>query len=233
MARSALGGFLILSACLLLGFFVFAAHVTRNVAPAPIKADAIVALTGGTKRIRTASRLLAEGHARRLLVSGVNRRTTEHDIRGLTGLAKTRFACCVDIGYAALNTRGNADETRAWMIENGFKSLIVVTASYHMPRSLAELSRKLPGVRLYAHPVRPISMNSRAPWWQNTKLTRLLAIEYIKFLPAAALTLAERPFATPLPKPRAVSEHDGHTEPSKPATPQKRPNLSLSAGHGL
>ena len=230
MARRALGGCLILSAALLLGFFVFAAHVTRDQRPSAVSADAIVALTGGAHRIRAASRLLETGQARRLLVSGVNRRVTESEIRVLTGLGRTRFGCCVDIGYTALNTRGNADETRAWMIEQGFRSLIVVTASYHMPRSLAELSRKLPGVRLHAHPVRPASMLSRRPWWQNAELARLLAIEYVKFLPAATLAVASAPFLEPLALDQTPID-------APPTPPQRRPqdpnHVSASASPGL
>ena len=46
----------------------------------------------------------------------------------------------------------NAEETASWARENGIHSLIVVTAGYHMPRAITELTRALPDVAL--HPSR-------------------------------------------------------------------------------
>ena len=89
-----------------------------------------------------------------------------------------------------LDTAGNANETRAWAASRGYESLIVVTASYHMPRSLAELSLAMPGTELIPHPVVP---NNFPPsrWWLHGSVTRTLISEYFKFLPTAAhLTVA-------------------------------------------
>ena len=47
--------------------------------------------------------------------------------------------CCLDIGYLAQDTIGNAEETRAWAQAWGFRRIVVVTSNYHMPRSLLEL----------------------------------------------------------------------------------------------
>ncbi|MEM7775295.1 MAG: YdcF family protein [Pseudomonadota bacterium] len=221
MARIAFGGALVLIALLFLGFVVFATMVTRDVARESVRADAVVALTGGSRRIREAADLLASGRARRLLVSGVNRITTTRDIRALTGLPRRLFACCVDIGYDALNTRGNADETRAWLVKHQFRSLIIVTASYHMPRSLVELSRKLPGVQLYAHPVTPKGMLG-GRWWTDADQIRVLGREYLKFLPAAAMYCASAALNATQAKP---------VKPSGAESPaQKGPELNLSSG---
>ena len=103
----------------------------------------------------------------------------------LSGLDEPDFDCCVDLGYAALDTIGNADETRAWAEARNYESLIVVTASYHMPRSLAELARVLPGTKLIAHPVMPKSFRQEV-WWLHVRTTRTLVSEYLKFLPSAA-----------------------------------------------
>ena len=65
-------------------------------------------------------------------------------MRRLLGLDKQLFNCCVDLGYEALDTVGNADETRTWARSNGYTRLIVVTSRYHMPRSLAELALAMP-----------------------------------------------------------------------------------------
>lgn len=173
------------------GFVVFASVTTREAA-APIEAaDAIVVLTGGQQRIDEAVRLLSEGKARRLLISGVDPRISREDARRLTGLDHRLFDCCVDVGYGARDTSGNADETRDWVGPWGFSSLIVVTASYHMPRSLIELGRTLPTVRLIPHPVVPNSFRTE-PWWRHVDGARILGSEYVKYLVSAVRFAAAR-----------------------------------------
>lgn len=172
---------------LLSGFVVFAAIATRSssglLGSVP-RSDGIVALTGGEARIREAARLLDAGKGARLLISGVNRRTTREDLLRLTNLSSQKFNCCVDIGYEALDTQGNADEARIWASQRQFSSLTIVTASYHMPRSLAEIGIALPGVKLVAHPVVPRHLQA-TPWWLHFGATRALIAEYLRFLPVA------------------------------------------------
>jgi uncharacterized SAM-binding protein YcdF (DUF218 family) len=176
-------------ALLALGFVLFAAVVTRPPAPADPHADGIVVLTGESRRIKEGARLLREGRAKRMLISGVYRRTGKTALMKISGLPEQTFDCCVDIGYAALDTAGNADEARIWATERRYATLIVVTASYHMPRSLAELSLAMPNARLIPHPTATRGFPERR-WWLNPSLTRLLLSEYLKLLPAAAhLTL--------------------------------------------
>jgi uncharacterized SAM-binding protein YcdF (DUF218 family) len=176
---------------LALGFVLFASVVTRLPADNNPHADGIVVLTGEGRRIAEGARLLDEGRAQRMLISGVFRRTGKKALLDISGLPEDKFDCCVDVGYAALDTAGNANETRAWATSRGYGSLIVVTASYHMPRSLAELSLALPATRLVPHPVMP---NNFPPtrWWLHASVTRTLIAEYFKFLPTAAhLTVAK------------------------------------------
>ena len=170
---------------LMLGFIIFAAGAVREPEPSTVGADGIVVLTGGAERIAAGGRLMAEGRGRRMLVTGVNTRTSAADIMRLADLDERAFTCCVDLDYAALDTYGNASETRRWAEQHGFTSLIVVTSSYHMPRSLAELAGTLPHVRLIEHPVVPPSFRDRA-WWLSVRSTRLLLSEYLKYLPVAA-----------------------------------------------
>ncbi len=173
-----------------LGFVLFAAVVTRPPAPADPHADGIVVLTGEGRRIKEGARLLKEGRAERMLISGVFRRTGKKALMKISGLPEQKFDCCVDVGYAALDTAGNADEARAWATARRYTTLIVVTASYHMPRSLAELSLALPSTRLIPHPIVTRGFPQRR-WWLNPSMTHLLLSEYLKFLPAAAqLTVA-------------------------------------------
>ena len=78
------------------------------------------------------------------------------------------FGCCIDLDYSAVNTIGNAVETRRWALGHGFRSLVVVTSSYHMPRAMLELSHQLPGVTLIAYPV--VTPQRRAEgWWSASR----------------------------------------------------------------
>lgn len=180
-----------LVAAIALGFVAFALIVMRTPDPTLAKADGIVVLTGGETRILEGARLLREGHGNRLLISGVNRHTGRQDLIRISGLGEQQFNCCVDIGYSALNTIGNADEARSWAEAMRYDTLIVVTSSYHMPRSIAELARELPKTTLIAHPVQPPGFSDGA-WWLRPRTARVLVSEYLKFLPAAARYAAAR-----------------------------------------
>ena len=173
------------------GFILFAVNVMRMPEETTAKADGIIVLTGGQLRIKAGMRLLEEGRGRRLLITGVYRRTGKSDIARASGISEADLKCCVDLGYEALNTRGNADEASAWARKYGFKSLIVVTSSYHMPRSLIELTSKMPSVVLIPHSVVPERFRRRE-WWLDAHTTWVLLSEYIKLFPAAAISaLAE------------------------------------------
>lgn len=170
---------------LMFGFVLFATSAGRK-APAEIpQADGIVVLTGADNRIPEGMRLLAEQKGRRLLISGVNPRTSREEVRRYNRAADGLFACCVDIGYLAQDTIGNADEAMEWARRHKYRRLIVVTSSYHMPRSLAEISRVLPEAELIASPVVPRSLTDQA-WWLSASATRMLLSEYLKLLPSAA-----------------------------------------------
>lgn len=170
---------------LVFGFVMFATAVMRGPASGSVRADGIVVLTGGETRIAEGARLLGAGQGQRMLISGVNRITRRDELKRLSGLGEQKFNCCVDLGYAALDTIGNAEEARDWAEARGYESLIIVTSSYHLPRSLAELGRTLPNTRLIPHPVMPKNFRQEA-WWLHVPTARLLLSEYLKFLPAAA-----------------------------------------------
>lgn len=146
-------------------------------------ADGIVVLTGGASRIEDAIDLLARGRGQRLLISGVNPMTREREIARLRPEHEKIIACCVDLDRTAVNTITNATETRRWARERGFRSLIVVTSNYHMPRAMAELTHQLPELTLIAFPV--VSDQLKAGWAHGPTL-RLLFIEYVKYVVAVA-----------------------------------------------
>ena len=166
-----------------LGFAWFV-HMATRTAPAPPQTDGIVALTGGADRVETALRLLADGRARKLLLSGIGGNAELATLAHRAGLDPLPIAAQVTLGRNATTTRGNADETAAWARENAIRSLIVVTAGYHMPRALAEIARAAPDVTLYAVPVTPPALRDAG----SAVGLRLMAEEYVKFL-AASLDL--------------------------------------------
>ena len=180
-----------LVALFVFGFALFAASVMRESAPLEAKADGIIVLTGGDFRILEGGRLLAGRRAERLLISGVNAKTSRDDLMKLSGLDAATFDCCVELGYSAQDTVGNAEEARTWVTGRNIKRLIVVTSSYHMPRSLAELAIAMPGVELIAHTVVPRKFRNSA-WWMQPTAARLMLSEYVKYLPVAARLQAMR-----------------------------------------
>ncbi len=180
-----LTGAIVASLVLAAGFWLFVDALDRSESVVREPVDGIVALTGGAERINDAVDLLMRGRGSRLLITGVHEKTTREELSRVHPDARAAFACCVDLDYQALNTIGNAEQTRLWATQHGFRSLLIVTSSYHMPRTLAEIGHVLPGVRLYAHSVVPESMDIDG-WWREPYLAKLLAVEYVKFVAAMA-----------------------------------------------
>jgi uncharacterized SAM-binding protein YcdF (DUF218 family) len=163
------------------GFFWFATQVESSEISLERNADGIVVLTGAAGRIPDAIELLAAERGKRLLITGVHRDTRAREIARLTPLYAKYFRCCIDLDRSALNTFGNALETKRWAIEHNFNSLIVVTSNWHMPRAMAEIRHQLPFATLIAYPV--ISEKAKVdPWWSNTESARLMLGEYLKYL---------------------------------------------------
>lgn len=167
----------------LAGLFAFADRVSRLTPPFPTpQADGIVVLTGASEaRLSEGMHLLQENRGRRLLVSGVNRVVSRAELRKATDAPQRLYECCVDLGFDARNTLGNAQEIAAWSRAKGFSSIIVVTSDYHMPRSLLEIRGALPGVRLYPYPVATPSLDSHR-WWRSARGARFMTLEYCKYL---------------------------------------------------
>lgn len=170
-------------AALLLGFTNFAAAVHGLKAPdPPPKAQAIVALTGGSlERLRTGVRLLEGGYGQRLLITGVNPAATDKDIALALAVDAQRFDCCVDLGRSASDTIGNAAETAAWAHAHEFRDIILVTEDYHMARSLIELRLALPQAHFTAYPVAS-RLGQPEVWQGDPRLAARLGAEYLKLL---------------------------------------------------
>ena len=171
----------------LVGLFAFADRV-RGFTPAaePARADAIVALTGpSAERVNAAIRLLEQDKGKRVLISGVNREVRRQELRALTPGSNKLFNCCVDLGFEAEDTVGNAQEIAAWADAKGYDSLIVVTSDYHMPRALTEIRAAAPTLELTPYAVETPSLDNSG-WWRAAVTARRMTLEYMKYLAALA-----------------------------------------------
>lgn len=165
------------------GFVAFLSQLRGGGVVPDRKADGIVVLTGGSSRVSDAMELLAAGYGRRLLISGVHPTNAARDISRSLPESQSFMNCCVDLDRSSVNTRSNAAETRRWAHERGFKSLIVVTSNYHMPRAILELSHAMPGVTLIPFTVVGEKWREE-PWWTSASTLRLLLSEYVKYVAA-------------------------------------------------
>ena len=180
------GGLLLVALAWLAGLVAFVSVIPTSSDAPDERTDAIVVLTGGSERLAEGLRLLAAGRADKLFVSGVGKDVELASLlQGLPAGAilpdPAQRACCIMLGHGADNTLGNARETAAWMAGQGFRSLRLVTADYHMPRSLIEFRRAMPDIRIIGHPVFPPQV-MRTGWWRWPGTTGLLIGEYDKLL---------------------------------------------------
>ncbi|MDH4384907.1 MAG: YdcF family protein [Caulobacter sp.] len=174
---------LILIAIWVVGLLAFAHRIDSQPAVEdPPVSDAVAVLTGAsTLRLKAGVALLEHGKGRRLLVSGVNEKVSRQDLLEVTGAWKPIYECCVDLGFEAADTRGNAAEIAAWAATHSFRQVIVVTADYHMPRALLELRSRMPGAVLVPYPVRTEAVDASA-WWGDEVQIKRLTLEYCKYL---------------------------------------------------
>lgn len=176
----------------LAGLLWFATGLPNSVAEPERVTDAIVVLTGGGGRVHRGLQLLAEKRAKKLFISGVYRGVDVQELLRVSQRSPGELECCVVLGYEADSTRGNARETAIWMRQQGLASLRLVTAAYHMPRSLLEFRRVLPDAEILPHPVFSEPAKPRA-WWRWPGRASLIVTEYSKYL----LALARGPFDSP------------------------------------
>ena len=167
----------------LVGLWSFSDRVDHLETPTEVApADGVVALTGAsTARLTAATKLLEDGKATRLLISGVNQKARPAEIRAVAKATVRYYQCCVDLGFSATDTVGNARETALWAHAKGFHSLIVVTSDFHMPRAMLELREALPDVQLTPYPVKTSELDADH-WWRSGLGARRMTVEYCKYL---------------------------------------------------
>ncbi len=193
--RLALLGLVSLGIVWLAGLVWFADTIPDQVADPGTATDAIVVLTGGSQRLTAGLDLLAAGKAKKLFVSGVHQGIEVAELLRVQHHPENWITCCIALGHAADNTLGNALETATWMEQEKFRSLRLVTAGYHMRRSLLEFHHAMPGIQIIAHPVFPEQIK-QAYWWAWPGTAALIIGEYHKYVGAVvrdALLGAEGP----------------------------------------
>jgi uncharacterized SAM-binding protein YcdF (DUF218 family) len=159
--------------------------------------------------------LLAAGYGKRLLISGVHPTSTASDISRSVQESQALMRCCVDLDHSAVSTRSNASETRRWAHERGFKSLIVVTSNYHMPRAVLEMSHAMPDIALIPYSVVGEKWRDE-PWWESGATFRLVLSEYVKYI-AAGLRVRLADFGLDLPL-EGFEQPTGSLPPRRPTT---------------
>lgn len=170
------------------GLIGFAASIPRSGPTlggldAERETDAIVVLTGGSRRLRTGLKLLEQGLAHKLFVSGVYDGVDVQELLRVSRQAPGDLECCIVLGYAADSTLGNAFETADWMREQNYHSLRLVTANYHMRRSLLEFRMAMPDAEIVPHPVMPENFTP-GEWWIRRGTANVIVNEYNKYLVA-------------------------------------------------
>ena len=165
------------------GFFMFLEKIPRDQAPAEggPKADAIVVLTGGGGRLEMGLRLLDMDSAAKLFISGVDPGVDRTTLLRNKQIEAATLKCCIALGHSANDTFGNAMETARWMAAEGYTSLYLVTANYHMPRSLVEFRAAMPNAEFFPRAVNPNNVHLEG-WWRWPGTIQLLTREYTKYL---------------------------------------------------
>jgi len=215
LAVAALGAVL---AVLVAGFAGFLFSLRSTEVKPERKADGIVVLTGGSSRVSDAMELLAAGYGKRLLISGVHPTIAAADISRSVQEGQGLFHCCVDLDHSAVNTRSNALETRRWARERGFKSLVVVTSNYHMPRAIVEMSHAMPDIALIPFAVVGDKWRDE-PWWSGGATFRLVLSEYVKYI-AATLRVRLEGFGVDPDMFEPAEQPTGALTARRPATAQ-------------
>ena len=175
-----------------IGLFRFVGDFPKHIGDEVSKTDAIVVLTGGSGRVNAGLALLERKLAAKLFVSGVYQGV---DVRKLLQIARRNpgnLGARIGIGNA-VNTVGNAIETAAWLSQHRIASIRLVTAVYHMPRSMLEFRHAMPNIKITPHPVFPNHVKV-VKWWMWPGTSALFVGEYNKFLMAWVRVNSEKVF---------------------------------------
>jgi uncharacterized SAM-binding protein YcdF (DUF218 family) len=169
----------------ILGFLWFISSTPSHIKDDNIYTDAIIVLTGGKGRIIEGIRLLSENKAKKMLISGVGQNANLNDLKTMSDelamISLKPYQSRITLGHYATNTKQNAHEAAMWMEFNNFKSLRLVTSSYHINRSVAEFKSVMGNIEIIPHPV--FTSNFKlSEWWKFPGTAKLLFLEYNKLI---------------------------------------------------
>ncbi|MFZ4540651.1 MAG: YdcF family protein [Rickettsiales bacterium] len=156
----------------------------QNIAAAA-KTEALVVLTGGADRVEHGFEMLAKGAAPVLFISGVGAHATEEEMLSTHASAETRESIYqhngeIVLDHVARSTVSNADQAAEFIKKRNIKSIRLITASYHMKRSMQEFHTAIPGIEIVADPVFPSGFR-RDEWWAHENTRRLVFSEFYKY----------------------------------------------------
>lgn len=147
------------------------------------KPQAIIVLTGGKNRIKEGLTLLKKNYADKLLISGVTRDYSKADVIRISGFKGKTERHKLFIDDKATTTIENAKFSKLWLEKHNISSLILVTSTYHMRRSLLEFEVVSPNIHIYPYGINPLKKGVE-PWSVSRKMLLLYITEYMKYLGA-------------------------------------------------
>ncbi len=179
MRRFLIYSLLVLFLAWIIGFVLFNQKINSYQIDNQTKTDAIIVLTGGRNRIIEAVRLLDDGMAERMLISGVQENISPKDIEKRNAVNLTNKPE-IEFEKQSENTVENAIKTNEWIKQNNINSIRLVTSNYHIPRSLQEFMSQNTKLEIIINPVYSEKVSKK--WWKNVGSFCLIASEYNKFL---------------------------------------------------
>ncbi len=179
MRRFLIYSLLVLFLAWIIGFVLFNQKINSYQIDNQTKTDAIIVLTGGRNRIIEAVRLLDDGMAERMLISGVQENISPKDIEKRNAVNLTNKPE-IEFEKQSKNTVENAIKTNEWIKQNNINSIRLVTSNYHIPRSLQEFMSQNTKLEIIINPVYSEKVSKK--WWKNVGSFCLIASEYNKFL---------------------------------------------------
>lgn len=179
-----------------LGLALFVHSMPAKETPVSMKTDAIIVLTGGSARVERGFETLAQGAAPVLMISGVGEKVTLHEMLMAHADEATRNAiqargASIVLDHVAMSTHTNAREVAQFVRERKFHSIRIITAHYHMPRSIAEMKAALPEVQVVPDAVFPSGFK-RDQWWKHQTSRDLVLSEFHKYLAVRFRPLLQR-----------------------------------------
>lgn len=163
----------------------FVQSMPNESAPASMKTEAIVVLTGGQGRVEHGLEMLAQGAAPLLYITGVGEHVTTEQMLDEHATPRARaviYHADVDIvlDHVARSTVSNADQSAVFLRTRGIKNIRLITANYHMKRSIHEFKTAIPEITILADAVFPEDFR-REVWWQHPNSRRLVFSEFYKY----------------------------------------------------